>query len=113
VGRAPFRRTSSFSEKESSMEANGSVTKGVSTGLALGATVGVGYAACAGFLLQWPTLVTVVMFPILVFMYARLAKREEADMLAQFGEQYRRYMQSVPAFVPKPGHPSTIKGDFT
>lgn len=66
-----------------------------------------------GFLLQWPTLVTVVMFPILVFMYARLAKREEADMLAQFGEQYRRYRQSVPAFVPKPGHPSTMKGDFT
>jgi len=37
-------------------------------------------------------------------MYARLAKSEEADILAQFGEQYRRYMQSVPAFVPKPGH---------
>lgn len=66
-----------------------------------------------GFLLQWPTLVTVVMFPILVFMYARLAKREEADMLAQFGEQYRRYRQSVPAFVPKPGYPSTMKGEFT
>jgi protein-S-isoprenylcysteine O-methyltransferase Ste14 len=53
------------------------------------------------------------MFPILVFMYARLAKSEEADMLAQFGEQYRRYRQSVPAFVPKLGHPSTMKGDFT
>jgi len=46
-------------------------------------------------------------------MYARLAKSEEADILAQFGEQYRRYMQSVPAFVPKPGHRSTMKGDFT
>ena len=66
-----------------------------------------------GFLLQWPTLVTVAMFPILVFMYAHLAKREEADMLAQFGEQYRRYMQSVPAFVPKLGRPSNMKGDFT
>jgi len=60
VRRAAFRRTSSFSEKENSMEANGSVT-------------------------------------------------EEADMLSQ----YRRCMQSVPAFVPKPGHPSTMKGDFT
>jgi protein-S-isoprenylcysteine O-methyltransferase Ste14 len=66
-----------------------------------------------GFLLQWPTLITVAMFPILVFMYAHLAKREEADMLAQFGEEYRRYMQSVPAFVPKLGRPSTMKGDFT
>jgi len=54
-----------------------------------------------GFLLQWPTLVTLVMFPILVFMYARLAKREEADMLARFGDGYRRYRESVPAFIPK------------
>ena len=30
-----------------------------------------------GFLLQWPTLVTLVMFPILVFMYAQLARSEE------------------------------------
>src|SRR5450756_2254782 len=38
-----------------------------------------------GFLLQWPTLLTLVMFPILVFMYAYLSRTEEADMLAQFG----------------------------
>src|SRR3990170_357201 len=37
-----------------------------------------------GFLLQWPTLITLIMFPILVFMYARLATREEADMIALF-----------------------------
>lgn len=60
-----------------------------------------------GFLLQWPTLVTVAMFPILVFMYARLAKKEEADMVARFGEQYRRYKDAVPAFIPKLG-PSPI-----
>jgi protein-S-isoprenylcysteine O-methyltransferase Ste14 len=54
-----------------------------------------------GFLLQWPTLVTLVMFPILVFMYARLARREEADMLAQFGDEYRRYRDAVPALFPK------------
>jgi protein-S-isoprenylcysteine O-methyltransferase Ste14 len=56
-----------------------------------------------GFLLQWPTLVTLVMFPILVFMYAHLAKREEADMLAQFGDEYRRYRADVPAFLPRLG----------
>jgi protein-S-isoprenylcysteine O-methyltransferase Ste14 len=61
-----------------------------------------------GFLLQWPTLVTLVMFPILVFMYARLAKREEADMLARFGEEYRRYQAAVPAFVPKVGSPGRL-----
>ena len=56
-----------------------------------------------GFLLQWPTLVTLAMFPILVFMYARLARREEADMLTQFGDEYRRYRAAVPAFIPKWG----------
>ncbi len=54
-----------------------------------------------GFLLQWPTLVTLVMFPVLVLMYARLATREEADMLAQFGDEYGRYKSAVPAFIPK------------
>jgi protein-S-isoprenylcysteine O-methyltransferase Ste14 len=57
----------------------------------------------SGFLVQWPTLVTLAMFPILVFMYARLAKREEADMLDQFGEEYRRYRDAVPAFIPRLG----------
>jgi protein-S-isoprenylcysteine O-methyltransferase Ste14 len=56
-----------------------------------------------GFLVQWPTLVTLAMYPVLVFMYARLAKREEADMLAQFGDEYRRYMESVPPFIPRFG----------
>lgn len=56
-----------------------------------------------GFLLQWPTLVTLVMFPILVFMYARLALREEQEVRAQFGEQYDRYASRTPRFVPRFG----------
>lgn len=55
------------------------------------------------FLLQWPTLITLIMFPILVFMYVRLAKSEERDTLAQFGDAYRRYMDAVPAFIPRLG----------
>jgi protein-S-isoprenylcysteine O-methyltransferase Ste14 len=54
-----------------------------------------------GFLLQWPTLVALVMFPILVFMYVRLARREERDALAEFGDEYRRYMTRTPAFIPR------------
>ncbi len=54
-----------------------------------------------GFLLQWPTLPTLAMFPILVTMYARLARREEREALAEFGEAYARYMAAVPAFVPR------------
>jgi protein-S-isoprenylcysteine O-methyltransferase Ste14 len=61
-----------------------------------------------GFLLQWPTLVTLVMFPILLVMYARLAKREERDMLAQFGDEYRRYMAAVPAFIPRFGSTDSV-----
>lgn len=56
-----------------------------------------------GFLLQWPTLVTLVLFPILVFMYARLARVEESDMLAQFGDAYARYAAATPRFVPRFG----------
>ena len=53
-----------------------------------------------GFLLQWPTLVTLAMYPVLVVMYALLGKREEKEMLAQFGDEYCRYMDAVPAFIP-------------
>jgi protein-S-isoprenylcysteine O-methyltransferase Ste14 len=53
-----------------------------------------------GFLLQWPTLVTLAMFPILVLMYWRLAKREERDMEAAFGTEYARYRDRVPAYWP-------------
>jgi protein-S-isoprenylcysteine O-methyltransferase Ste14 len=54
-----------------------------------------------GFLLQWPTLVTLSMFPILVYMYARLARREEQEVLAEFGDEYRSYMARTPAFIPR------------
>ena len=54
-----------------------------------------------GFLLQWPTLPTLVMFPILVYMYLRLAHREERDVLAEFGEPYARYAKVTPAFFPR------------
>lgn len=53
-----------------------------------------------GFLLQWPTMLTVVMFPILVWMYVRLAHREERDAAAEFGHTYEQYAALVPAFVP-------------
>jgi len=55
-----------------------------------------------GFLLQWPTLLTLAMFPVLVWMYVRLARAEERDALAGFGDAYRRYAARVPAFIPRP-----------
>jgi len=54
-----------------------------------------------GFLLQWLTLLTVVMFPILVWMYVRLAHREEREARVEFGEAYTRYAATTPAFFPR------------
>jgi len=53
-----------------------------------------------GFLFQWPTLVTLAMFPILVFMYVHLARREEQDARTEFGDAYTRYEANTPAFFP-------------
>ena len=53
-----------------------------------------------GFLLQWPTILTLLMFPVLVWMYVRLARSEERDARKQFGEDYDRYADQVPGFVP-------------
>ncbi len=55
----------------------------------------------AGFLFQWPTAVTLVMFPVLVSMYISLARREETEALKEFGGAYADYMQRVPAFMPR------------
>jgi len=54
-----------------------------------------------GFLLQWPTLLTLAMFPVLVFMYSRLARMEERESIREFGDQYRAYMENVPRFIPR------------
>lgn len=62
-----------------------------------------------GFFLQWPTLVTGLMLPVLLVMYWRLAKREEREVEATFGEKYRSYAREVPAFLPKLGRLLTQK----
>lgn len=54
-----------------------------------------------GFLLQWATILTLLMFPILVWMYVRLAKREEREVRDQFGKEYEVYAMQVPAFFPR------------
>ncbi|MCP4609294.1 MAG: isoprenylcysteine carboxylmethyltransferase family protein, partial [Planctomycetes bacterium] len=56
-----------------------------------------------GFLLQWPTIPTLVMFPILVFVYVRLAKYEEGIALAEFGSEYEVYKETTPRFIPQIG----------
>lgn len=57
-------------------------------------------AVMFGFLLQWPTILTLAMFPVLVWMYVRLAKAEERQVQMEFGEAYADYARKVPAFIP-------------
>lgn len=59
----------------------------------------------AGFLLQWPTLLTLVMFPVLAFAYTRLAMTEEREVRAQFGPAYDHYQATTPRFIPHIGWP--------
>lgn len=54
-----------------------------------------------GFLVQWPTLVTLAMFSVLVTMYALLARREEADSETAFGDTWRAYAARTPRFIPR------------
>jgi protein-S-isoprenylcysteine O-methyltransferase Ste14 len=54
-----------------------------------------------GFLVQWPTFITLIMFPILVIMYVRLARREEKDAQSEFGDDYAHYADRTPAFLPR------------
>ena len=62
-----------------------------------------------GYLIQWPTLPTLVMFPILVWTYLRLARREEKEALALFGEKYALYVQNTPRFFPQlNGDPASV-----
>ena len=53
-----------------------------------------------GFLIMWPTILTLAMFPILVLVYIRLAKLEEGMVRKEFGDIYDTYARKVPAFIP-------------
>lgn len=57
----------------------------------------------AGFLLQWPTLLTLAMYPVLALAYVRLARAEERELGAAFGAEYEAYAARTPRFVPRIG----------
>lgn len=64
-----------------------------------------------GFLLQWPTIPTLAMFPVLVAVYHRLARSEERDVAARFGPVWHGYAAATPAFWPHLRHaPATPSG---
>ena len=61
-----------------------------------------------GFLLQWPTLLTLLMFPILLVMYGRLATTEEVEMRKRFGAEYDAYAARTPRFFPSFGKARSV-----
>lgn len=61
------------------------------------------FIAIFGQLIHWPTIPTLALFPLIVWVYYRLAKREEGQMIAEFGDDYRRYQEQVPMFFPGKG----------
>lgn len=52
------------------------------------------------FNVMWPTLPTLVMAPVLVVMYVRLAHREDRALAEQFGWPFAAYAARTPAFLP-------------
>ncbi|MGE0823495.1 MAG: isoprenylcysteine carboxylmethyltransferase family protein [Candidatus Binatia bacterium] len=54
-----------------------------------------------GFMIQWPTLATLLLWPFVIAMYVKLAKKEEQDVLRTYPEEYRAYMARTPMFFPK------------
>ncbi len=54
----------------------------------------------AGFLVQWPTIITAIMAPVLFYAYFRLAMKEEEELGRKFGKPYEEYAGAVPRFMP-------------
>ena len=66
------------------------------------------FLALFGQLIHWPTILTVALFPVIVWAYVRLARKEEARMIGQFGEEYLDYRRRVPMFLPHRGEWSRL-----
>lgn len=53
-----------------------------------------------GMLIEWATIPLILFYPVMIFIYVRLAKREEKDMLSEFGEDYKTYKNNTKMFIP-------------
>lgn len=61
------------------------------------------FIVIVGMFIQWPSIATVIMAPVLVTVYYRLSRREEKEMIEYFGDKYREYMSRTPMFLPRFG----------
>jgi protein-S-isoprenylcysteine O-methyltransferase Ste14 len=64
-----------------------------------------------GFMIQWPTIATLILWPFVIRMYYQLARREERDAMSKFPEEYGEYMKRTPMFIPRiTARPPALKG---
>lgn len=68
------------------------------------------YIVTTGFMIQWPTLTTLILWPFVIAMYYRLARKEEAIAIEKHGDAYRRYMERTPMFFPRFGRKEQVSG---
>lgn len=59
---------------------------------------------------HWPAMFSVGLFPIIVLVYALLARSEEKRMLEKFGDEYRIYRSKVPMFFPRAALATASRG---
>ncbi len=59
------------------------------------------------FLIQWPTLPTLALGPVLLYLYHRLSLREEAELERALGDTWHEYATRVPRLAPWPRPPAT------
>ncbi|MDD2320126.1 MAG: isoprenylcysteine carboxylmethyltransferase family protein [Geobacteraceae bacterium] len=52
-------------------------------------------------IVHWPTIFSVIAFPVIVFAYVQLARKEERQMTEKFGDAYLEYQRNVPMFIPR------------
>lgn len=54
-----------------------------------------------GWIIMWPTLLTLIMYPFIIRAYARLAAREDGELRERFGPTFERYREQVPTLWPR------------
>jgi protein-S-isoprenylcysteine O-methyltransferase Ste14 len=54
-----------------------------------------------GLNLQWLTIITTALWPVLAFLYYRLSKIEERESETKYGEEFLEYKRVTPRFIPR------------
>lgn len=58
------------------------------------------FLVITGWILHWLNLLMLLMYPILLVIYYRLAKKEEKELIDEFGEKYKKYKENTKMFIP-------------